>query len=84
VENGALVLSKIGRVAVRWSRPLEGTPRTVTVGEEADGWYACFSCADVPARPLSPAGQETGIDLGVESFAAFAKRGAHRPADARA
>jgi len=30
VENGFLVLSKIGRRAVRWSRPLEGSPKTVT------------------------------------------------------
>jgi putative transposase len=26
LDNGFLVLSKIGRVAIRWSRPLEGTP----------------------------------------------------------
>jgi len=25
--NGCLVLSKIGRIPVRWSRPLEGTPQ---------------------------------------------------------
>jgi putative transposase len=31
MDNGFLVLSKIGRVAVRWSRPLEGTPKTVTI-----------------------------------------------------
>ena len=43
LENGFLVLSKIGRIAVRWSRPLEGTPKTVTVSREADGWYVCFS-----------------------------------------
>src|SRR5262249_43385531 len=30
LDNGSLVLSKIGRVAVRWSRPIEGTPKTVT------------------------------------------------------
>jgi putative transposase len=69
LENGFLVLSKIGRIAVRWSRPLEGTPKTVTVSREADGWYASISCADVPARPLPPTGQETGIDLGIEAFA---------------
>lgn len=71
-DNGFLVLSKIGRVAVRWSRPLEGTPKTVTVSREADGWYVCFSCAEVPAQPLLPSGQETGIDLGVEAFATLA------------
>jgi putative transposase len=27
LDNGFLVLSKFGRVAVRWSRPLEGTPK---------------------------------------------------------
>jgi putative transposase len=38
LDNGVLVLSKIGRIAVRWSRPLEGTPKTVTISREADGW----------------------------------------------
>ena len=27
LDNGFLVLSKIGRIAVRWSRPIEGTPQ---------------------------------------------------------
>jgi putative transposase len=69
LDNGFLVLSKIGRIAVRWSRPLEGTPKTATISREADGWYACFSCAEVPMQPLAPTGQETGIDLGLEAFA---------------
>ena len=38
LDNGLLVLSKIGRIAVRWSRPLVGTPKTVTISQEADGW----------------------------------------------
>src|SRR5215470_13185460 len=69
LDNGFLLLSKIGRLAVRWSRPLEGRPKTVTVSKEADGWYVCFSCAEVPVRPLPATGQETGIDLGIEAFA---------------
>ncbi len=68
LENGYLVLSKIGRIAVRWSRPLEGTIRTVTVSREADGWYVCSSCADVPAGPLPRTGNETGIDVGLQVF----------------
>ncbi len=68
-DNGVLVLSKIGRIAVRWSRPIDGTPKTVTVSREADGWYVCFSCAEVPTQPLPATGQETGIDLGLEAFA---------------
>src|SRR5215470_5944455 len=69
LDNGFLVLSKLGRVAVRWSRPVEGTPKTVTISREADGWYVSLSCADVPVHPLPKTGQETGIDLGIEAFA---------------
>jgi putative transposase len=54
LDNGVLVLSKIGRIAVRWSRASAGTPKTVTIGKEADGWYVSVSCAEVPAQP-SPA-----------------------------
>ncbi|HEX6121741.1 MAG TPA: transposase [Ktedonobacterales bacterium] len=72
LDNGFLVLSKIGRVCVHWSRPLEGTPKTVTISREADGWYVAISCAEVPTRPLPPTGQETGIDLGLEAFATLA------------
>jgi putative transposase len=72
LDNGFLVLSKIGRVAVRWSRPIEGTPKTVTISREADGWYVAFSCAEIPTQPLPPTEQETGIDLGLESFATLA------------
>jgi putative transposase len=69
LDNGVLVLSKIGRIAVHWSRPLEGTPKTVTISREADGWYVAISCADVPTHPLPSTGRETGIDLGLEAFA---------------
>jgi putative transposase len=69
IDQGSLVLSKIGRIAVRWSRPLQGTPKTVTISREADGWYVCFSCINVPIHPLPSTGQEAGIDLGIEAFA---------------
>jgi putative transposase len=69
LDNGFLVLSKIGRIAVHWSRPVEGTPKTVTVSREAGSWYVGCSCADVPAQPLPPTGQEIGVDLGWAAFA---------------
>jgi putative transposase len=68
LDNGCLVLSPVGRINVHWSRPLEGTPRTVTISREADGWYVAISCANIPAHPLSPTGQETGIDVGLKVF----------------
>jgi putative transposase len=48
---------------------LEGWPKTATISKEADGWYACISCTDIPVQPLPTTGQETGIDLGIEAFA---------------
>jgi putative transposase len=68
LNNGSLVLSKLGRIAVRWSRPIEGAPKTVTISKEADGWYVYFSCAEVPLQPLPETGQETGVDVGLKVF----------------
>jgi putative transposase len=68
LDNGYLVLSKIGRIAVRWSRPIEGAIKTVTISKEADGWYVCFSCAEIPVQPLPLTGNETGIDVGLKAF----------------
>ncbi len=68
LDGGILSLSKIGRIPIRLHRPLEGTPKTVTISREADGWYACISCAEVPTKPLPPTGKETGIDVGLKVF----------------
>jgi putative transposase len=40
----------------------------VTISREADGWYVCISCAEVPAVSLPPTGHETGIDVGLKVF----------------
>jgi putative transposase len=68
LDGGLLSLSKIGRIPLRLHRPLAGAPKTVTVSQEADGWYACFSCAEVPVQPLPQTGRETGIDMGLKVF----------------
>jgi putative transposase len=68
LDGGLLSLSKIGRISLQLHRPLEGVPKTVTVSKEADGWYMCFSCTEVPVRPLPPTGRETGIDMGLKMF----------------
>jgi putative transposase len=69
LEGDCQVLAKIGRIKIRWSRPIEGAPKTVTISREADGWYVSFSCAEVPTQPLPRTGHETGIDRGSEAFA---------------
>jgi putative transposase len=68
LDGGMLRLSKIGRIPMRLHRPLQGTPKTVTISREANGWYACVSCAEVPIEPLPLSGDETGIDVGLKVF----------------
>lgn len=68
LDGGILSLSKIGRIPIRLHRPLHGTPKTVTISKEADGWYACISCAEVLTEPLPLTGKETGIDVGLKVF----------------
>jgi putative transposase len=55
-------------IAIRLHRPLAGTPKTVTISREADGWYACSSCVEVPIEPLPRTNRETGIDVGLKVF----------------
>jgi transposase len=45
LANGRLVLRGIGTIKVKWSRPIQGTIKTVTVRRDADQWYVCFSDA---------------------------------------
>jgi putative transposase len=68
LDVGVLSLSKIGRIPDRVHRPLQGTPKTVTIAREADGRYACFSCAEVPIEALPCTGGKTGIDVGLSVF----------------
>jgi putative transposase len=42
LDGGILSLSKIGHIPIRLHRPLQGTPKTVTVCKEADGWYGVY------------------------------------------
>ena len=54
LDGGLLSLSKIGRMPIRLHRPLEGTPKIITVSREADGWYASTNLG--PEGPCLQAG----------------------------
>ncbi len=69
LEGDRLILAKIGAVHVVLHRPLEGTPKTVTLRRSRTGkWYACFSC-ELEAKPLPPTGKVVGVDVGLVAFA---------------
>ncbi len=67
LDGRRLRLSGIGRVRVRWHRPMEGKIKTVRIARKAGEWYACFAC-EVEPQPLEPTGREVGIDVGVNSL----------------
>lgn len=67
VHGRRLRLSGIGRVAIRWHRPLEGTIKTLRVTQKAGKWYASFAC-EVAPEPLAPTGKDVGIDVGIASL----------------
>src|SRR5215472_6018438 len=68
LDNGFLVLFKIGWIAVSWPRRLGGAPKTVSISHKAHGWYACVSCAAVLTQPSPATGRKTGTVLGMEAF----------------
>lgn len=67
IDGRRLRLSGIGRVAVRWHRPLQGTIKTVRILCKAGKWYAAFSC-EVQPQPLPSSENEVGIDAGLNSL----------------
>ena len=70
IIGSVLRLSKIGDIALRLHRPLQGTPKTCTISRKADGWYASIAC-EVQPEPLPKTGVNVGIDVGIEQFATF-------------
>lgn len=71
LEGERLILSKVGGVYMEMHRPVEGTPKTVTLTRSRTGkWYACFAC-EVEAQPLQPLSTVVGVDVGLASFATF-------------
>jgi putative transposase len=82
IDGRRLKLFGIGRVAVRWHRPIEGIIKTVRIIKKAGDWYACFSCLiEIESLPReftyvgepanvtrSPTGDAIGVDVGVSSL----------------
>jgi putative transposase len=63
VKHNRIQLSKIGEVKIKFHRPLEGKPKTLTIKREANHWYAVYTC-EIESKPLEPTGSVIGIDLG--------------------
>ncbi|MCZ7570312.1 MAG: transposase [Ardenticatenaceae bacterium] len=67
LDGRRLRLFGIGRVAVRWHRPIEGKVKTLRIKRKAGKWYACFAC-EVEPEPLPETGKAVGLDVGIASL----------------
>jgi putative transposase len=75
--DGRLRLPKIGDVRVRWSRELPSESSSVTVIKDAAGRYFCSFVVEAEDKPLPELDldeTETGIDLGLSSYAVLRGR----------
>ncbi len=61
--DGRLKVSGVGRLPVRWHRPIEGNIKTVRISKKAGKWYAAFSCVVPDKEPLPATGTSIGIDV---------------------
>jgi putative transposase len=68
--QGKLHLSKIGDIAVRLHRPINGDIKTCTVRRINSKWFVCFS-VEYEAELLPPSAEEVGIDVGLKTFASL-------------
>ena len=68
IDGRRLKLSGIGRVAIRWHRPIEGLIKTLRIAKKAGKWYAAFSCIVDAPMPLDATGKDIGIDVGLSAL----------------
>ncbi len=68
LDGKRLKLFSIGRVTVRWHRPIEGKIKAVRIVFKAGRWYACFACEVEDKSPLPKTGQVIGIDVGLAAL----------------
>lgn len=68
IDGRRLQLFGIGRVPVRWHRPLVGKIKTVRIIHKAGRWFACFSCEVPESLPLPETGRNIGIDVGISAL----------------
>lgn len=67
IDGRRLKLSGIGRVPVRWHRPLDGAVKSLRVIKSAGNWFACFAC-EVEEKQLAETGKSIGLDVGISSI----------------
>jgi putative transposase len=70
-DKAVVQLGKIGRVRMKYHRPIKGKVKTCTIKRTpTDKWFITFSC-EIESASLQPNVDAVGIDVGLMTFAAF-------------
>jgi len=69
IDGRRLRLFGIGRIAVRWHRPIEDKIKILRIKHKAGKWYAHFAC-EVEANLLPKTDSMIGIDVGLHHLLA--------------
>lgn len=67
--NQRLLIAKLGRLKVEWSRHVPVQPTTVTIIKKPSGRYFVSMVVDVQPAPLPKTGEAVGIDFGISRLA---------------
>jgi putative transposase len=68
IENGRVILPKIGHVKVKQHRLLSGKVKTATIKREGDCWYIVFVCEIEEQKKLPTTSLPIGIEMGLKHF----------------
>jgi putative transposase len=68
IQNGKVILPKIGHIKVKQHRPMEGKAKTATIKREGEHWYAVFACEVEAQKKLPYTDLPIGIDMGLKHF----------------
>ena len=68
IENGKVILPKIGHIKVKEHRPMIGKAKTATIKREGEQWYVVFACEVEAQVKLPYTDLPIGIDMGLKHF----------------
>ena len=71
VNQQTILLAKIGKMKIKWSRPLPSQPSSVTITKDSADRYFVSFVVEIQPQQLPKTDKNCGIDLGIIDFATF-------------
>ena len=66
-RHDLLFVPKVGKVKIYLHRPIEGTPKTISIVKKASGWYAQITCKLPDTEKVEPE-TVTAVDMGLTHY----------------